>query len=269
MKWSLYLIVFAGLLVNGNLNAQQTPSPVDAFLKFDAESKECAAKAGDPQANFTFCVTNTSTTNVVVSNVATSCGCTAAKVPPLPWTIAPGAGGEIGATMNILGKQGTVVKTLTVTTDQGQKVLYVRANIPVPAPAAPAEAGMGNRSENQKIAIADRQAVFKGDCAKCHVEKSVGKMGKELYADSCGICHEAEHRASMVPNLHALVQPTNAEYWKNWITHGKPGSLMPAFAKAEGGPLTDEQINSLVEYLSGAIPSKPTAHAAVPPPPVH
>ena len=31
---------------------------------------------------------------------------------------------------------------------------------------------------------------------------------------------------------------------------GKAGSLMPAFAQAHGGPLNNEQINSLVNYLS-------------------
>ena len=34
---------------------------------------------------------------------------------------------------------------------------------------------------NIQNALADRQAVFKGDCASCHVEKGVGKMGAELY----------------------------------------------------------------------------------------
>jgi len=43
--------------------------------------------------------------------------------------------------------------------------------------------------------------------------------------------------------------------------HGKPGSLMPAFSSAEGGPLNDVQINSLAAYLNAAIPSK------APPPP--
>jgi mono/diheme cytochrome c family protein len=39
--------------------------------------------------------------------------------------------------------------------------------------------------------------------------------------------------------------------------HGKPGSLMPAFAKVEGGILSDEQIDSLVRYLSATIPPHP------------
>jgi len=271
MKRSRYLVLTlcAALFAGLNLIAQQSPSPVDAFLKFDADSKEYNAKNGEAQASFTFSLTNVSGADLTISNVSTSCGCTAAKLPPLPWTIAAGTGGEIGATMNIAGKSGTVVKTLTVNTEKGVKILFVRSNIQ-PPPAPPAVAGgMGNREENQKMAIADRQAVFKGDCAKCHVEPAANKTGKDLYVAACGVCHESEHRATMVPNLHALAEPTNAEFWRNWIAHGKPGSLMPAFAKTEGGILTDDQISSLVDYLTSTIPSKPTAQLNTPAPTVH
>jgi len=39
---------------------------------------------------------------------------------------------------------------------------------------------------------------------------------------------------------------------------------MPAFAIAEGGPLTGEQINSLVDYLAKVIPSNTQTNAAAP-----
>jgi hypothetical protein len=59
----------------------------------------------------------------------------------------------------------------------------------------------------------------------------------------------------MVPDLHALKTPTNYEFWRIWITHGKPGSLMPAFATTDGGPLSDMQIASLASYLNESIKS--------------
>jgi mono/diheme cytochrome c family protein len=86
------------------------------------------------------------------------------------------------------------------------------------------------------------------------VKSGQGKYGKTLYDADCGICHEGEHHASMVPDLHAIKTPTNAEFWRTWIAHGKPGSLMPAFSTAEGGPLTDIQISSLASYLAATIP---------------
>ena len=85
-------------------------------------------------------------------------------------------------------------------------------------------------------------------------------MGQELFVAACGICHEAEHRASMVPDLHALPHETSRGFWYVWITFGKTNSLMPGFAESEGGPLTSEQIGTLVDYLSETIPSKPASN---------
>jgi mono/diheme cytochrome c family protein len=108
-----------------------------------------------------------------------------------------------------------------------------------------------NRTRNQTLALADHQAVFRGDCARCHAEPAKGKLGQELYVAVCGICHDAEHRADMVPLLGHSDQAHNPAYWRTWITFGKPGSLMPAFAHSLGGPLDREQIESLAAYLVG------------------
>ena len=64
-------------------------------------------------------------------------------------------------------------------------------------------------------------------------------MGRKLSKVTCAICHEAANRATMVPDLAQLKVPTNEEFWRTWITYGKPGSLMPAFAKSQAGPLDD------------------------------
>ena len=95
------------------------------------------------------------------------------------------------------------------------------------------------------------RSVFRNDCATCHVAPAVGKKGRELFEAACAICHAEEHRASFVPNLQALNKPTHPEYWSTWISFGREGSLMPAFAAAKGGPLDGSQIQSLVEYLEG------------------
>jgi hypothetical protein len=59
----------------------------------------------------------------------------------------------------------------------------------------------------------------------------------------------------MVPDLHNLKVPTNGDFWRTWITHGKPGSLMPAFSTPQGGPLTDMQIASLAAFSTPRFPS--------------
>ena len=67
----------------------------------------------------------------------------------------------------------------------------------------------------------------------------------------------------MVADLHALNHDTNLDFWKTWTSQGKPGSLMPAFAASEGGPLNDAQINSLAQYLASTIPAHAMKSAAV------
>lgn len=230
--------------------------PIPAgMLAFDAEQKECIAKPGDQNCTFAFAVTNISAETITITFVQTSCGCTTAHIT-LPMVLTPGGTGEIPINMSIVGKTGTVIKTVTVHSDKGQKVLMVKSTIPAVAPDAATTAM--NRERNMQLAQADRQAVFKGDCARCHVEPVIGKLGKDLFAAACGICHEAEHRASMVPDLHQLKVTPNADYWRFFIVNGKPATLMPAFAQAQGGPLSDVQINSLVDYLVREFPAAKT-----------
>jgi len=231
---------------------QNEPLP-DGVLAFDATLKTVDATEGDYFARFTFSFTNVTSDIVTILNVHPGCGCTTAELPPVPWQLAPGTNGEMKLTVNLAGKQGTLFKTVDVTTDKGKRQLQLRINL-APPPVI-------QMTEEQKLAgIAaakvDRQAVFKGDCATCHVKNSAGKHGQELFKVTCAICHEAEHRATMVPDLAKLTVPTNDEFWRTWITYGKPGSLMPAFSQSQGGPLDELQIASLAQYLNAIHPSQ-------------
>jgi mono/diheme cytochrome c family protein len=226
----------------------------DDVLAWDATSKEYTARLGEAAANFSFSVTNVSKSNVVINWVRPSCGCTVAKLPPTPWSLAPGEGGNIDLTVDLRGKFGTLSKYVSVDTSAGQKLLNLKITVPTGAAAAAGAPVMDARTRNMQLAMADRQAVFKGDCATCHATPTIGKTGADLFQAGCAICHEAPHRASMVPDLRALKNVTGRDYWTHWITNGKPGSLMPAFSKAQGGPLTDEQIRSLAEYLDEHFP---------------
>jgi mono/diheme cytochrome c family protein len=128
----------------------------------------------------------------------------------------------------------------------------LRINMLPPPPVAP----MSEEERARGIAAAklDRQAVFNGDCVSCHAKNIEGKYGQQLFASVCAVCHEANPRATMVPDLHNLKDPTSEEFWRTWITAGKAGTLMPAFASSQGGPLNDMQIASLAAYLNAIIP---------------
>ena len=227
-------------------------------LVWDSTSKETNAAADAGNAHFVFSFTNVSAGNVVILNVRTSCGCTTAQLPPLPWIIPAGTNGQIGANVNFAGKSGMLLKTMTVTSDKGFQTLTLKITILPPVVPTQSEA---DRARALEMAKADRQAVFRGDCATCHVKPGEGKYSKTLYDAVCGICHEGKDRATMVPDLHNIKTPTNVDFWQTWIAHGRAGSLMPAFSTSDGGPLSDMQIASLAGYLNATIPSQP-----VPPP---
>jgi len=263
--YGMWGVVFPGLGLRAATNTMLMSPPIyspslaqasvllpDGVLAWDGESKETNVIANAAVAGFVFNFTNVSSSPIIILNVRPSCGCTTAKLPPLPWTLAPGTNGQMIATVNLAGKSGTLYKSLTVYTDKGFKTLQLKITI---LPFVMPKMSEADRAQNVKIAIADRQAVFKGDCATCHVQPGEGKYGLALYEADCAICHEGEHRATMVPNLHALKTPTNVEFWRTWIAHGKPGSLMPAFSTADGGPLSDIQITSLASVLAdGRLP---------------
>ena len=231
----------------------------DNVLAWDSLLKSQDVPGNQDVVKFAFSFTNLTAGPVTILNVHPSCGCTTAELPPTPWTLPAGTAGQIKLNVNIQGKIGTLFKYVTVTTDKGTKNLNLRINI-LPEPVVKmTDADLEN---GIKAAKADRQAVFKGDCASCHNKNLAGKYAQQLFAAACTICHEAEHRATMVPDLHHLTVPTNPDFWRVWITAGKPGSLMPAFAKSQGGPLDDIQIASLAQYLNAIYPS------TVPLPPV-
>jgi hypothetical protein len=220
-------------------------------LIWDSLEKETTAKTGQTNADFVFTVTNMSDQPVIINNVETSCGCTTAKIPSRPWVIAAHTDGRMQVSVNLVGRWGTFSRdVMVVSQNLPFKILHVKVIMPN-APEVNVSLNLAQqRSQDVMMSLVDRQAVFKGDCAKCHAEPTKGKMERELYLASCGICHEAKQRASMVPNLRALNHPTDAFHWRKIITSSKPGTLMPAFGQSEGGPLTEAQIESLVVTLS-------------------
>lgn len=220
-------------------------------LVWDAQGITYRAKPGDEAADFTFVVTNKSDKRVEIQELRPSCGCTVAEMPSQPWVLEPGARGSFRAAADFKGKFGVFVKAIHVVSNFGTQMLTVRVEIP--------DTEESRRKRNQELAELDRQAVFRGDCAACHVAPTVGKTGGELFQLACGICHTAEHRASMVPDLAVAREVRNEAYWRKWISDGKEQSLMPAFAAAQGGPLTDAQVESLVEYLTKNFAAQPNA----------
>ena len=84
--------------------------------------------------------------------------------------------------------------------------------------------------EQQTQEITDFQFLFSENCAGCH-----GLDGKN-----------GPGRILNDPLYLALIP---RETLKDVIVHGRPGTAMPAWAKSEGGPLTPQQVDALVDGI--------------------
>lgn len=215
----------------------------ESALEFDSTAKEVSVAAGAESGTVRFTLKNSGAREIVIQQVRTSCGCSVANLPASPWRLGPGAQGAFDIVVDVRGKTGALVKTATVDTATGFRTLSFKVTV------LPPDAGAELRGRNLELARVDRQAVFRGDCAKCHAEPAHGLSGEALYLAACAICHAPEHRASMVPDLAPFRASLSEADWRRIIAHGKEGTLMPGFAVENGGPLNATQIDSLTAYL--------------------
>ena len=130
----------------------------------------------------------------------------------------------------------------------------------------------------QPVTALAKKAHKQGALFLCDAVQAYGRMaipeGPDLIAISAHkihgpkACHNSHLRAAMVPDLRALKNPTDAAYWRQWISGGRPGaspgSMMPAFAESYGGPLNDQQVTALVDFMVKAFPNRTIPAATLP-----
>ena len=271
-KRSTLLTIALGLLAHSALgdtaaseflaNSERREPTVRRILTWDATAKVQKATMDERDVGFTFRFRNDTGEEIRIKRADSSCGCTVPRLPKLPWVIKPKETGSIPVTMDISGKIGVITKSIILNTDKGIITLRARADIARQF-GADVKRSKEERAANLRAAAQNRQAVFHGKCVECHVKPTVGKRGRQLYATACGICHEAKDRASFVPNLRTLASGKDKNYWEQWTTESKPGTLMPAFGKKYGGPLDDKQITTLVAYLTRIYPRELKTRRAI------
>ena len=243
---------------------QPPPAPpasplTNALVTKDQPSRYYTAARNEVAARFTFKVKNTAASDYVIEDVRTSCECTIAGMPDRPWILTPGETNKLEAVVDLrdymkdVTTSQVLLKEILVISTNGTSTLTMAITIPPGLTNTLGKEEM-DRIWGQKLAAVDHQAVFQNQCAVCHLVPAYGKTGGSLYATACGICHDDAHRAPMVPDLHALKAPIGTNYWRNWITYGKAGTLMPGFINNEGGPLEAAQIDSLLAYVTNAFP---------------
>lgn len=97
-----------------------------------------------------------------------------------------------------------------------------------------------------------RSKLFSGRCASCHSVPAQGKKGKDLFNAVCAMCHGVDGKGGEAPRLIG-VDFDNDVVLKHYLTtirYGSPNNpSMAAFLESQGGPLSEPDIQSLVDFL--------------------
>ena len=140
MKKASFLI-FAFALAFSTAFAQQKPAsktapaanaPVAATgpaISFDQTVFDFGTRNEGEMVNYTFNFKNTGTEPLILSNVQTTCGCTATEWPKEP--IMPGKSAAIKATFNTTGKMGQQNKVITVISNakEGNTMVTIKGTV--------------------------------------------------------------------------------------------------------------------------------------------
>lgn len=96
---------------------------------------------------------------------------------------------------------------------------------------------------------------------------SAGSEFQSLFASNCSGCHGAAGRggASQPLNDPLYLSIAPQDEIRRTITYGRPGTSMPAFAQAQGGPLSSAQIDLIVSGIEHNWRRSGNSNGATPP----
>jgi hypothetical protein len=171
----------------------------------------------------TITLTNLLDKKLTILSLHTSCGCTLLEMKQKE--IPPKGSSPINLSMDTSAKKGDFLKVIDLENSIFSKPIRVIIT---------------GHVTHDPGKMKNPQVIFKGRCKKCHAPKGVEKLsGKDLYQTVCYMCHQNGTK----------LKKSSSRQQSKVISLGVKSSSMAAFAKKQGGILTKEQIESLVDYL--------------------
>ncbi len=147
----------------------------------------------------------------------------------------PGQKGEIKVTVDLRGKFGAIVKTIQVITNDP---LRRRTNLLM-------KMRVKDLIHARKY---EADEIFKAPCRGCHVERGNSQKKFSLFMSDCIMCHNEGRSALPVSGMQAKAR----EEIEKALREGIRKTSMPGWDAKHGGPLTDEEIRGLVDYIKPA-----------------
>jgi mono/diheme cytochrome c family protein len=215
------------------------PKPSKAQITVNEDTHEFGNIEQNTKVQTTFIIGNTGYDTLIIYGAQPSCGCTAAVQGKK--LIPPGDTSHLFIQFDPHNKaEGEVTKTITITSnsrDTSKKVIRIHGTI------------FGAKFSHRATMHLD--GLFEGDCASCHVQRGRGELGINLYEADCGICHGSKADNKPGPDItdKKMMDHTPSQ-WNAIISEGIANTNMPAFSSKHKGPLQDEEIASLVDFMS-------------------
>jgi mono/diheme cytochrome c family protein len=87
--------------------------------------------------------------------------------------------------------------------------------------------------------------------------------GRVRFAENCAICHGVQGEGVTAPTMNSqeFLMSASDEVIFSLIRSGVPGTAMPSWSQAHGGPFPDDEIRDLVAYIRSWEPTAPPAAA--------
>ena len=93
-------------------------------------------------------------------------------------------------------------------------------------------------------------------------------VGHALFLENCAMCHGDQGQGRIGANLNKAFASINPQQFvRATVATGISGTAMPAWAQANGGPLSEAQIDDISAYIISLSAAQPTATAAATPAP--
>lgn len=218
------LFVLLSLFIISNTHAEPLP-----LLHIQPEVLDMGTVKEGEEATGILFIRNNSDAMITITDVQTSCGCTA--VEPKSKVLMPGGFTELAVHTDTTIKQGDVKKEVRITDSAGHVATAIIKMHVV---------------ENPHL-VREGRGLFDGKCAACHFDPVQGKKtGKAIYDAACVMCHGKGAKGAYASALIGYEGETALLYL---ISHGTGSPQMPGFAIEAGGPLTQKQIFTLSKWL--------------------
>ena len=212
------------------------------IIRFEKTAHDFGKLPSDSKVAFSWSFRNIGDAPLKITGTRPQCGCTATVQDDT--LIPPGGSGSLEITFDPAGLSGSIRKSLAVRTNERSER---RTLLEIMATVIPVE----RKVEEGTHPPTAGQSLLIGSCAGCHAAPAAGRTGADLYAAVCAMCHGDNATGGLAPSLREqdyLASRDDVEL-HGYITYGSANPKMPGFSALMGGPLSEPQIDSLVELL--------------------